>query len=580
MPEITLDDAIKAPKDIGFDFETTGLNWLVDRPLFLGLGRRGSNPFSGYINLQKYSPDTLSVFFKDFFKSHRPILQDAKFDFHVLSKYLSIDAICSIDFADTMLLSQIIDENRSHGLDSMTELWIGPEYLEKKRAVDVYIAEHRVKKIGKNKDTYDWGQIPSDSLGSRGEEDAINTAHMYQLLRPRLSECNVYDLEKKLTRVLLRVEHNGSLIDKEYLEKLKMLLEEKIKTITDKHPGVDLASSKDRSEYLFKTLGLTAKAFTPKKNQPKSDNESLALIDHPAAKDIIEFSNLSHTLATYVQGFLDKMDALNLIHCTFRQMGARTGRMSCVNPNLQQLPKEGQDGEWVKTGFIGDVTTYDYSQMEAILYAFDSKEQEMIDYLAADKKADLYKWLAQMLYAKKEISKPERGLCKGLFLGRIYGMGNAKFLKQSQGLNPEATEKFFGRLRDIQKGVTKQIETNGYIETIIGRKRHLEYEDAYKGLNARIQGSAADIIKTVMVNLPLSLQNKLMVQVHDELVFRGLDETEKKLIAEMMCDFKPFDLRVGYGSGENWWKAYQQKELNEKAPHEKFNDANIPFKNN
>ncbi len=143
MPEITLQEALNCPDPVGFDFETCGLNWMQDKPLALGLG---CDTFHGFIDLRKYDRELLISFFRDFFKNHRPILQNAKFDFHVLHQYyLPMDFICSLTFADTMLLSQIIDENKSHGLDSMTELWLGEQYLTAKRAVDVYYKEHKLK---------------------------------------------------------------------------------------------------------------------------------------------------------------------------------------------------------------------------------------------------------------------------------------------------------------------------------------------------------------------------------------------------------------------------------------------------
>jgi DNA polymerase I len=547
--EITLEQALQMPKDVGFDFETTGLNWWKDKPLSLGLGTSETH---GYIDLRKYEKYSLILFFRDFFNFHRPILQNAKFDFHVLSNWLSIDEISKIEFADTMLISQIVDENRSHGLDNMVELWMGEEYLVKKRAVDEYKKKSKLK---------DYSMIPFEMVAERGEEDAVNTSSLYSILRPRLFESQVYLLEKKLVRVLLRIEHNGALMDRDHLLRVQAQLKQRIEEIAARHPGVDLASSKQTADYLFGTLKIEAKAFTDKKKQPKTDVDSISLLNHPAAKDTIEFRNLSHTDATYVSGFLDKIDDNNLLHCNFKQMGARTGRMSCANPNLQQLPKDGADGEMVKTAFIGDITTYDYSQMEAILYAFMNHEEGMI--AAVKRKEDLYKYLAKTLYNKNEINKSERSLCKGLFLGRIYGMGNKKFIAQSQGLDPEKTREFFGRLSDKQRQITDQVEGRGYVETILGRKRHLAPDDAYKGLNSVIQGSAADIVKQVMINLPLELQNKLMIQVHDELVFRNLTKEEQIEAERIMIDFKDYDLSVGFGTGSNWWKAFLNKEAKE-----------------
>lgn len=541
--ELNLAEALNSPKDIGFDFETTGLDWINDNALFLGLANK---EFSGYIDVRKYTKEDFAQFLRDFFKTHRPILQNAKFDFHVAEQFTQVPN--DVEFADSMLISQIIDENVSHGLDNMTSVWLGDQYLINKRAVDEYKKAHKLK-------TY--GQIPPNLLAARGVEDAYNTFLLYNILRPKLEETAVYSLEKKVMMVLLRVERNGVLIDKEHLLKSKEELETKIKAVDDKYPDMNLGSPDQIAKYLFIDLGLKPSAFTPK-GKPKTDEEALKKIDHPVARDVVEYKHLTHTLSTYITGFLDKIDSNNIIHCNFKQMGARTGRMSCVNPNLQQLPKKGWIGEMVKKAFIGNVTTYDYSQEEAILYAYLNNDTNMIK--AVEEGLDLYKYLAQTLYNKAEISKDERELGKVIFLGRIYGMGDRKFKAKSQGLDPKSSGEFFNKLKDMQKRVDWDVQTNGYVKTIIGRRRHLDLNEAYKGLNAIIQGSAADIMKKVLVNLPIYIQDKVMSQVHDEIVFNGLSEEDKKLVGEILCDFKPFKLRYEMGSGNSWWAAYQDKE--------------------
>ena len=547
MSEITLDEALKCPRVCGIDFETTGLNFKTDKPLFLGIG---CPTFRGYIDLQKYTKEVLATFLREFFKTHNVILQNAKFDFHFIDEnYFKIEGPEDVTYADTMLISQIIDENASHGLDDMVSLWLPDACLMKKRAVDDYIKEHKLKT---------WLQVPPLLIAERGEEDAVNTEALYQFLRPKLTEAKVYDLEKKLLFVLLRMERNGALLDRTYLESLKLEIQGLMDVIDKKYPDVLLTSPKQVRDYLT-TLGVKFIIFT--KTGASTATEALEAIENPpeAVQDILEYRHLSHTMSLYVDSFLEKIDSNNVIHCNFRQMGARTGRMSCVNPNLQQIPKKGRLGKWIKTAFIGDITTFDYSQMEAVLYAYDSKDEKMIQ--AVEEAKDLYGWLAETLYRRKEYTKDERNIGKGLFLGTIYGMGQKKFKKMSQGLDPEGVKDFFGRLKGIQRDIDFQVQTKGYVETFIGRKRHLDLNDSYKGFNARIQGSAADIIKKVIINLPRDLQEKLIIQVHDELVFRGLLPGDIKRIEDCMCDTKPYKLRVEYGSGKTWSEAFDRKEL-------------------
>jgi len=544
--KIDLETAIHAPRDIGFDFETTGLIWFREKPLYLGLA---NDTFSGYINLQEYSNETLSLFFRDFIKSHRIILQNAKYDFHFLDKYIPLNTEKDVTFTDVMLLNQIIDENKSHKLERMTELWIGPEYLVNKKKVDEYKKLHKLKSFA---------DIPEELLAARGEEDARNTFTIYNILRPKLEEKEIYKLEKKLLLVLLRMERKGALINRNYLLELRKELEQKCEVLSNKYPNLNLSSSHQTGKYLFDTLGITPNTFTPT-GKPKTDVGALASIDHPVARDIVEYRTLIHTISTYIEGFLDRMDSNDYLHCNFKQMGARTGRMSCVGPNLQQLPRKDSNlGKLIKSAFIGDITTFDYSQMEAIIYAYDSNEPELI--YAIEHDIDLYQHLAEHLYKLDKIDKEQRGRCKELFLGRIYGLGKTKFKIMSKGLDRKASSDFFSRLDIKFKSIENELQTKGYIETIMGRRRRLKLSEAYKGLNSRIQGSSADIIKTAMVNLPFEIQDKMFLQVHDELVFSGLNEEDKQIIKKTMCNFKPYKLKVDSGSGNNLWEAFLDKE--------------------
>lgn len=546
MPEFTLTEALeKLPRDIAIDFETAGLDWMHDPALYLGVGTQAIH---GWIDVRKYPKDVFGSFLCDLMSSRRLVGQNLKFDFHVAEQFIPINSIPNLEFTDTMLISQIIDENASHGLDDMTSLWLGDDRLIKKRAVDEYVKANKLKS---------WQQVPPIMLAERGEEDAVNTFDVYGVVRPKLTETKVYDLEKKLMLVLLRMERNGAVLDREYLVKLRQEIADLAKVIEVKYSDILLTSPKQVGNYLTK-MGVKFKVYT--KTGPSTATDALLLIDNPpeCVQDIIEYRTLVHTISLYIDSFLEKMDENNIIHPNFKQMGARTGRMSCVKPNLQQCPKRGRLGAWIKSAFIGDITTYDYSQMEAVLYAYDSGDKSMIE--AVEQKRDLYGWLAETLTAKTDYTKDERETGKKCFLGRIYGMGDGKFKKLSQDFDADKVKSFFGRLDEIQKNIDFQVQRKGYVETFIGRKRHLDLNESYKGLNARIQGSAAEIIKQVMVSMPDNLQDKMITQVHDELVFKGLETKEKELVAEVMCDVKPFKLRVEYGSGKNWWEAFQDKE--------------------
>lgn len=542
--KLTLTEAMAAPKCVAIDLETTGLDKIKDTPLLMGIY---GEDFSGYFNFFEYSKEQLSSFFKDFFSSRSVILHNAKFDFHFINRYFNVK---DVSFSDTMLMSQIVDErDRSHGL----------EYLAKKNFGDVAcVYKDKVsdiwKEVKSRKKIKAYTEVPNDLLGARGVEDCENTYKLYHLLRPQIYNTDVYTAEKKLLKKLLIVEQNGVLIDREYLFKLREFLQNKMLEYENKYPDINLNSTKQVSEQLFEKMGLKPTVYTTG-GIPSVSESVLKTIDHPFAKDVVNYKVQAHMMSTYVEAFLERMDDSNRLHCDFKQLGARTSRLSCVEPNLQQVPK----GEMIRRAFTGNITTFDYSQMEAVLYVIYRKETRLLR--ALENGQDLYKTMACQIYQKKieDISKEERDSAKDIFLGTIYGMGQKKLDSKAQGASIQNIRRTFNSLRSWNKEVEKQVEDLGYVETFFGYRRHLYKDEAYKGTNAIIQGSAAGVLKKSIVDMPDHLLSKFRITVHDENIFEDLTKNEIKEVEELMTRYSPL-LKVKINSGKTWWDCCKDKE--------------------
>ena len=544
--KLTLTEAMEAPKCVAIDLETTGLDRIKDTPLLMGLY---GEDFSGYFNFFEYSKEQLSSFFRDFLRSHSVILHNAKFDFHFINRYFNVK---DVSFSDTMLMSQIVDErDRGHGLAELAKKNFGENACIYKKQVDEIWKEIRSRKKVKA-----YTEVPNELLGARGVEDCENTYKLYHLLRPQIYNTEVYTAEKKLLKKLLIVESNGVLIDRNYLFNLKEFLQSKMLQYENKYPGINLNSPPQVADELYNKMGFKPTVYTAT-GTPSVAESVLRTIDHPFAKDIVDYKIQAHMLSTYVEAFLERMDDSNRLHCNFKQLGARTSRLSCAEPNLQQVPK----GEMIRRAFVGNVITFDYSQMEAVLYVIYRKENRLLR--ALENGQDLYKAMACQIYQKKidDISKEERDSAKDIFLGTIYGMGQKKLDSKAQGASIQNIRKTFSSLRSWNKEVEKQVEDLGYVETFFGYRRHLFKDEAYKGTNAIIQGSAAGVLKRSIVDMPDHLLSKFRITVHDENIFEDLTKEEIKEVEEIMTRYSPL-LKVKINSGKTWWDCCKDKEDN------------------
>jgi len=467
------------------------------------------------------------------------ITGNSKFDFHHMEKWVDVQPIT---FSDTLILAYMNKENEPHRLEQLASKYIGPSACVKKMAVDEFLKKNC---RGKKKD---FTPVPKEMLGARAVEDAENTYKLFDLFRPKVYNKEIYRLEVNLVKILLKMEDRGILVDKKYLQELDAELLAEIKKYRDKYSNVNLNSTKQLAEWLFNTLKLRPSLYT-NRGAPSTRTEALKRIDAQEVKDLLAFRKIDKLQSAFTANLIDRIDEGGRIHANFKQTGTETGRLSCTEPNLQQVPAK---SPVIRKAFLGNKSlwTFDYSQMEAVLYAVYNNEKDLLS--AIDKNIDVYRAMASKIYDKAytQITDEERKKTKTIFLGLMYGMGKDKF-ERSTDTTFEKVQGYFNK-KSLQRKLNEKVKVDGYVETMFGRRRHLQPEEAYKAINTIIQGSSADIMKMSMVAFPPEIQNKMRLTVHDELVFEDLTKKEAKEISKIMTSFDSH-LKVGVGTGKNWW---------------------------
>ena len=529
---------------IVIDCETSGLDWLHDDLWLVGIGSIGWN----YV-IDEFPP----IFWEmltDLFKTKKIVGHNLKFDLHVLRKAgLSTEVIEASNSEDTMIQSELLDENGKHDLQSLVM-----QYYKRQRE------EKPIKKMDR------------EELMLHCLEDIGDTAILYNDLSKEIEELGLHDayyVEKKLLLLLYDIEERGVLLDYKYLEEYNLLLAKDLVEIQAQFPeGMNLISPKQAGEYLYDSLGLTPLVLTKKGGRSTSKEAFKALGSEKA--DLIElYRTLAHTKSTFVEPYLEKMDNNFRLHCSYRQLGARTGRLSCADPNLQQVLKD----EKVRKIFIGlkNFVCCDYSQMEAIYYGHVTGDPELARIFSHGD--DVYSSAASIIFSIpiERVKDPcpladngqsYRDFAKGIFLGLMYGMGEKTFKEMTGEEMYSLITSKFPILRRFQADTIKEVQLTGYIRTKLDRFRRLMHHDAYKAVNAQVQGSCRDILVLSMITLPRNIQKRLVLNVHDELDFEDLEDNEIGIVAECMKDFGlRVPLRVKIGMGHDWWEASKNAKI-------------------
>ncbi len=511
--------------------------------------------------------------------------QNLKYDWHVLQNH-GIE-LQGIRF-DTMLESYTLNSTATrHNMDDLALKYLNHRTI------------HFEEIAGKGKKQLTFNQIDIETAAPYAAEDADITLQLHETLWPQLeTEAGLKtvfaDIEMPLLPVLAHMERNGVLIDTDMLAAQSIEITEKLAELEQKAHLIagevfNLNSSKQLQVILFENLDLPVIKKTPK-GQPSTAEPVLAELaeqGHEMPNLILEYRSLAKLKSTYTDSLPKQIcPRTGRIHTSYQQAVASTGRLSSTEPNLQNIPVRSTEGRRIRQAFIAEpgykLIAADYSQIELRIMAHLSDDDGLLNAFAQGK--DIHKATASEIFGVPldSVTTEQRRSAKAVNFGLIYGMsafGLAKQLNVSRGLAQEYINLYFARYPGVltYMDTTKEnAKANGYVETLMGRRLYLPDINARNGqlrqyaertaINAPMQGTAADIIKTAMIRIEEWLKTcpfdiKMIMQVHDELVFEVAEdqiETVKPHIRELMesaLELK-VPLTVDIGQGKNWDEAH------------------------
>jgi DNA polymerase-1 len=564
-----------------FDTETTGLDALNAEALGLALSHVKGEAF--YVKIDKAED---LEYFKPLFESKSlKIAQNLKYDIQILKNY-GIEV--SEPYFDTMLAHYLIEPDKRHKMDELSR-----QYLQ----YDPVAIESLIGKKGKSQ--LKMSDIDIEKVKEYAAEDADVTLQLYDKLKPLLSEQNanvIFDeVEMPLVPVLAGMEREGVRIDSEFLQHYSVEIGTEVKEIEKRiyeQAGeiFNIASPLQLGKILFDKLKLDEKAKKTKTGQYQTGEDVLLKLSNKSTivQDILDFRGLQKLKSTYVDALPLLVDPkTGRVHSSFNQAVAATGRLSSTNPNLQNIPIRTEKGREVRKAFIARnedffLLSADYSQVELRVIASMSEDEGMMD--AFVKNLDIHAATAAKVFgvALEEVTKEQRYKAKSVNFGLIYGQGAfglSENLGISRGEAKDIIDNYFTQFPGIRAYMDKVKESarqNGYVETLMGRRRYLRDINSANGtvrsfaernaINAPIQGTAADMIKLAMINIDNKMKlkpykSKMILQVHDELMFDiHKDEVDEltHMIKEEMQNALPLKVPViaESGMGKNWLEAH------------------------
>ena len=572
---------------VAFDTETEGLNALETNIVGISFSwRKGIGYYLPIKNNKSVYEKSFEIL-KPFFESTKIIKvgHNIKFDIQVLLKY---NVKVSSPIYDTMVAHYLINPDMRHNLDTLSESYLNYSPIS---------IESLIGKKGKNQ--ISMRDVSIDKIKNYASEDADITLRLKGIFDKEIEVNNLskifYDIEIPMINVLSEMEAEGIKIDTSYLKKLDKEFEddlEKLKKEIFKKCGEEfnLNSPKQLGEILFDKLKLVSKPKKTKTGQYSTSEEVLSSLanDHRIIENILEWRSLDKLQNTYVKSLPNEVSNLtNRVHSSFNQTVTTTGRLSSNNPNLQNIPIRTDNGQKIRKAFIPRNNDYiimaaDYSQIELRVIASISNEENMIDAFVNNQ--DIHTMTASKIYNvdPENVSREQRGNAKTVNFGIIYGV-SAFGLSQQTDLNrsesKQMIDNYFLNYPGLKKYMSDQIDfarNNGYVETIMGRRRYLQNINSQNNMlrsgaernaiNAPIQGSAADIIKIAMININSefkkhSLKSKMLLQVHDELVF-DVHNSEKDQIKDIVKTTMEsavklkVPLKIDLEFGKNWLEAH------------------------
>lgn len=498
-----------------------------------------------------------------------------KFDLAMAYRFCGIEEITP--FCDTMLMAWLLGPDESVSLDNLAKANFGHDMIKYSQTV----------KLGEN-----FSSVNIEEACKYSAEDAFVTRALYFVLKRKAEKLGFGRIGEILSLIelpfintLIDMEQTGIKVSPAYLKELGVKTDKEIEV--KKGQIFDLSglvfnpnSTKQLSQVLFEKLGLASKRKT--KSGLSTDERALNLIidEHPIIPVILEYRELFKLKTTYIEPLIElsKNDPKNRIYTSFLQTGTATGRLSSKNPNLQNIPVKTDVGAQIRSAFIADegkiLAGLDYSQIELRLLAHFSGDHTLRDAFLEDR--DIHLETSRKIFGSAAAAE-NRHKAKTINFGLLYGMGSVK-LSDTLSIGRDEAKKLiedyfasFGTVKEYLEGIKSFAMQNGYVETLLGRRRFFDFKNANardeamylrEAVNTVFQGSVADIVKLAMNRVRKlikeeSLKARILLQIHDELIFE-IDEEEAQPLAlvfqSIMQDIYPLSvpLKTSLKFGKNW----------------------------
>ena len=571
------------------DTETTGLDALVAELVGISLSVKPGEacyiPLAHRNGEAQLDRDSVLAKLKPWLesKTHSKVGQNLKYDAHIFANYgITLNGITF----DTLLESYVLESHLPHNMDSLAERHLGMKTIRYEE-----VCGKGVHQIG-------FDQVDLQIATGYAAEDADITLRLHLELWPQIQENSgllyVYEqIEMPAMRVLGIMERNGIRIDSALLAKQgqqvgKRLLELEGEIHQLAGQPFNIQSPKQIAEILFGQLEFPVIKKTPS-GAPSTDEEVLQKLaeDYPLPARILDYRSLAKLMSTYIEKLPRMADPkTGRVHTNFSQATAVTGRLASSDPNLQNIPVRTEEGRRIREAFVPadgcKLLSADYSQIELRIMAHIAEDENLLTAFREGK--DVHQATAAEIFgiALDEVSSEQRRYAKVINFGLIYGM-SAFGLAGNLGIERSAAQNYIAKYFDRYPGVAQYMEhtrlearENGYVETVFGRRLWLPEIKGSNGprrqgaeraaINAPMQGTAADLIKLAMIAVEdwlekEQLKTKLLLQVHDELVFDvPMDEIEllQAKLPGLMCNVAELKvpLVVSIGIGDNWEEAH------------------------
>ncbi len=557
----TSDLDVKNAKLVGFSFayEENKAYYVPIGHVYLGVGNQ--------ISLEAAKNAIIQL------NRYKLVLQNFKYDYEIIKNNFDIELRL---YADTMILSWLLNTNEKVGLDYQID-----KYFDHKM-----ISFTDVVKKGEN-----FSNVDIERACEYAAEDALMTLRLFkkqlEIFKEKEEEeiLNLaFEVEFDFIYVLANMEMNGIKVDVNLLKEYKELSNKNINELTAKiyqTSGVEfnINSPKQLGALLFETLGLP----TAKKTKTGYSTDEAVLNglinEHEVIPLLLQYREAYKLQSTYIEPLLElgsKSDD-NRIHTSFLHTGTATGRLSSKNPNLQNIPTKSDSTIQIRKAFIPKdgykLVAVDYSQIELRLLAHFSQDKALVE--AFENDLDIHYQTAVKIFGE-ENAKEKRGIAKSINFGLLYGMGSKK-LGETLGIPSKEAKQYidsyfeaFKSVKDYLKSIEDFANINGYVKTLLNRKRLFDFNSANammkaaylrEAVNTLFQGSAADLIKLAMINIYQKYKDneniKLLLQIHDELVFEVKDEFVEEItfsIKNIMENIYKLNvpLKVSLSVGSSW----------------------------